>query len=142
MWYLRRGIILTKDNLVKRNWTGNTTCCFCHHEETITHLFFRCKFTRATWSIIQVASNLYPPRSMANLFGNWLQGVDHKSRMLIRVGAAALFWSLWLVEMIQFLMVITLLLCRLSTSVRTGFVRGLFFNARNIATSVQWLVCH
>jgi hypothetical protein len=23
-WYLRRGVILTKDNLVKRNWHGST----------------------------------------------------------------------------------------------------------------------
>ena len=25
-WYLRRGVILTKDNLVKRNWHGSTKC--------------------------------------------------------------------------------------------------------------------
>ena len=25
MWYLKRGVILTKDNLVKRNWHGNTS---------------------------------------------------------------------------------------------------------------------
>jgi hypothetical protein len=27
-WYLRRGVILTKDNLVKRNWHGSTRCVF------------------------------------------------------------------------------------------------------------------
>jgi hypothetical protein len=46
-WYLRRGIILTKDNLAKRNWHGSTKCVFCHHEETIKHLFFQCKFARS-----------------------------------------------------------------------------------------------
>jgi hypothetical protein len=25
-WYLRRGVILTKDNLAKRNWHGNKSC--------------------------------------------------------------------------------------------------------------------
>ena len=28
-WYARRGVILTKDNLVKRNWHGSTKCVFC-----------------------------------------------------------------------------------------------------------------
>ena len=27
-WYVRRGVILTKDNLVKRNWHGSTKCVF------------------------------------------------------------------------------------------------------------------
>jgi hypothetical protein len=39
-WYLHRGVILTKDNLAKRNWHGNKSCVFCHHDETIKHLFF------------------------------------------------------------------------------------------------------
>jgi hypothetical protein len=28
MWYLKRGVILTKDNLARRNWNGNKACCF------------------------------------------------------------------------------------------------------------------
>jgi hypothetical protein len=95
-WYLRRGVILTKDNLVKRNWHGCTKCVFCNHDETIKHLFFHCCFARSIWSIIQIGSSLYPPRSVANIFGNWLNGVDHKYKMLIRMGAMAVIWSLWL----------------------------------------------
>jgi hypothetical protein len=55
-WYLRRGVILTEDNLVKNNWHGNTRCVFCNQDETIKHLFFQCRFARSIWSIIQVAS--------------------------------------------------------------------------------------
>jgi hypothetical protein len=95
-WYLRRGVILTKDNLAKRNWHGNQSCVFCHHDETIKHLFFQCRFARSIWSIIQVASTLYPPRNVTNIFGNWLNGVDNRFRTLIRVGALAVIWSLWL----------------------------------------------
>jgi hypothetical protein len=43
-WYLRRGVILTKDNLVKRNWQGSKKCVFCLHDETINHLFFQCLY--------------------------------------------------------------------------------------------------
>ena len=46
-WYLRRGVILTKDNLIKRNWHGSPQCVFCHHEKTIKHLFFQCKLARS-----------------------------------------------------------------------------------------------
>ena len=95
-WYLRRGVVLTKDNLVRRNWQGSTKCCFCHHEETIKHLFFECQFARSIWSTIQVASSLYPPSSVTNIFGNWLHGIDNRDRVHIRVGAIALLWSLWL----------------------------------------------
>ena len=51
-WYLRRGVILTKDNLIKKNWHGSTKCVFCHEDETIKHLFFKCKFARSIWSVI------------------------------------------------------------------------------------------
>lgn len=95
-WYLCRGVILIKDNLIKRNWHGSARCVFCHHDKKIKHLFFHCIFARSIWSVIQVASGLYPPRSVANIFGNWLYRIDHKFRILIRVGALAVTWSLWL----------------------------------------------
>ena len=93
---LFRSVILTKDNLVRRNWHGSTKCVFCLHDETIKHLFFVCKVACSIWSTVQVASNLYPPRSVANIFGNWLHGIDIKFRTIIRVGAIAVLWSLWL----------------------------------------------
>jgi hypothetical protein len=39
MWFLNNKVLLTKDNLVKRNWHGCTKCCFCNEPETINHLF-------------------------------------------------------------------------------------------------------
>ena len=95
-WYLRRGVILTKDNLAKHNWHGSKKCVFCTHDESIKHLFFQCEFARSIWSAVQIGSTLYPPRSVANIFGNWLNGVDPRFKLLIRVGAIAVIWSLWL----------------------------------------------
>jgi hypothetical protein len=95
-WYLCKGVILTKDNLAKRNWIGSRTCVFCHQDETIKHLFLQCRFARSIWSVIQVASTLFPPRSIANIFGNWLNGIDNRFKKHIRVGAIAFIWSLWL----------------------------------------------
>ena len=45
LWYLRKGVIVTKDNLAKRSWQGNQQCCFSHENETIQHLFFDCWLT-------------------------------------------------------------------------------------------------
>ena len=70
VWYLRRGVILTKDNLIKSNWHGSRQCVFYPHDETMKHLFFHCKLARSIWSVIQIASALYPPCSVANVFGN------------------------------------------------------------------------
>jgi hypothetical protein len=95
-WYLCHGVILTKDNLAKRNWHGSKSCVFCHQDEIIKHLFFQCRFGRSIWSIIQVASTLYPPHSVANIFGNWQHNIDNRFRKLIRVGALVAIWSLWL----------------------------------------------
>ena len=86
-WYACRGVILSKDNLIKRNWKGSKKCVFCLHDETIKHLLFECKIARSIWSTIQIASNLYPPSSVVNIFSNWLNGIDHKYRTIIRLGA-------------------------------------------------------
>ena len=63
---------------------------------TIKHLFFHCKLARSIWSAIQIDSGLYPLCSVANIFGNYLHGIEYKFRTLLRVGALAIIWSLWL----------------------------------------------
>lgn len=66
-WYLRRGVILTKDNLIKRNWHGSPQCVSCHHDETIKHLFFQCKLARSIWLSTDV-----PVRSVyGRLYNVW-----------------------------------------------------------------------
>ena len=85
-------MIITRDNLSCRSWKCSKTCVFCQHDESIKHLFFECKF----WAVVQVASNLYPPRTARNMFGNWLRGIDKQFSAHILVGAAALCWAMWL----------------------------------------------
>jgi hypothetical protein len=48
------------------------------------------------WSLIQLASTLYQPSSVANIFRNRLNSVDHRFKKHIRVEAIAVIWSLWL----------------------------------------------
>ena len=96
LWYLRKGIILTKDNLAKRNWQGSQKCCFCNNDETIKHLFFDCQFTRVVWTLIHVATGLPRPRNVANIFGTWLGGLSNNFMQVVYLGVAAFCWSVWL----------------------------------------------
>jgi hypothetical protein len=36
MWFLYRKALLTKDNIVKRNWIGWKKCAFCDWEESLS----------------------------------------------------------------------------------------------------------
>jgi hypothetical protein len=98
MWFLHKGVILTKDSLLKRNWNGCSKCCFCDQNETIHHLFFSCPFAKILWRIIYMTFNIPPPSSITNLFGNWLKGVTKKDKGLVRVGVCALLWAIWIVR--------------------------------------------
>jgi zinc-binding in reverse transcriptase len=49
LWMLLNNKILTKDNLCKRNWTGDITCVFCSAPESVDHLFFKCPFISTFW---------------------------------------------------------------------------------------------
>ncbi|WVZ91642.1 hypothetical protein U9M48_037786 [Paspalum notatum var. saurae] len=90
------GVLLTKDNLTKRNWQGNKSCAFCHNDETIEHIFFECRFARTVWDFFQCASNLTKPNNAPHMFGSWLQGLPSTWQRIVLLGAAALCWSIWL----------------------------------------------
>jgi hypothetical protein len=95
MWYLYKRVIITKDNLARRQWQGDRNCCFCSSNESIQHLLFECHFAKFIWRI-QVSSNLLPPTSVHNMFTGWLEGIDRKLKSQILVSASAICWAIWL----------------------------------------------
>jgi hypothetical protein len=95
MWFLYKKVILTKDNLARRNWKGCTKCVFCGLKETIDHLFISCPFSRLVWRVVHFTFSIPPPSNITNLFGNWLNGIDKKTKERIRVGVCALVWTIW-----------------------------------------------
>jgi hypothetical protein len=95
MWFLHRMEVLTKDNLIRRNWIGSKSCCFCDGNEPIHHLFFDCPFAKIIWRIIHMMFGLSPPKNIKNLFGNWLKGIPKKDLIKIRVGVGAVIWTMW-----------------------------------------------
>ena len=96
LWYLVKGVVLTKDNLVKRNWQDNKKYAFCNSDETIHHLFINCHFASHMWRLISICFGLKPPRSVQHVYGTWLVGVDSKTKYLIITGVSALCWAIWI----------------------------------------------
>src|SRR3954471_336853 len=104
-----------------------------------------------------MASNLYQPKSIANIFGNWLNRIDNKLKIILRVGVLAVIWSLWLCRndkifsdknftCLQVLYRCTGILCSWSILQRMEY-RGFFMEAgarleavaRNIFIQHGWL---
>lgn len=46
MWLTEYRAILTKDNMIKRNWKCDPICYFCSEREGINHLMFECNVTK------------------------------------------------------------------------------------------------
>ncbi len=96
MWYLLKGVVLTKDNLARRNWNGSLRCCFCVKNESIQHLFIDCHYAKFLWRAVQFSFGLYLPSIITHIFYGWLLGMDKKRSKLVLVGASAICWALWL----------------------------------------------
>ena len=94
LWFLNRKVLLTKDNLARRKWQGCTKCSFCGSEETVEHLLISCPFAKIVLRIVYNTYNITPPANITNMFGNWMNGIDRKTKAQIRIGVSAQIWFL------------------------------------------------
>jgi hypothetical protein len=95
MWFLHRKALVTKDNLLKRNWIGCKKCAFCVSEESVEHLFITCNCAKLVWQVVYFTFNILPSTNIKNLFGKWLNGIDKSTKARISVGVCALLWAIW-----------------------------------------------
>jgi hypothetical protein len=51
MWYLKKEVVLIKDNLARRKCDGSKQCSFCLYDDTIHHLFYDCYYARFLWGL-------------------------------------------------------------------------------------------
>ena len=59
------------------------------------HLFIQCSFAKIIWTVVYSTFYITPPTNITNMFGNWLNEVDKKTKDRIRIGVSAICWSLW-----------------------------------------------
>lgn len=74
-WYLRRSLVLTKDNLACRNWQGSKKT-LCIHYDIIKNPLFSIQICMFYLFIDRIASNLYPSTSVINIIGHSLDGIQ------------------------------------------------------------------
>lgn len=91
MWFLHRGVILTKDNLTKRNWQCCKNYYFCDQEENIPGLFLSCPFASVIWRMIQVAYNLPPLASITKFVPKLVGGCQPNFKGTYPCGSMCLF---------------------------------------------------
>jgi hypothetical protein len=72
MWYMYKGIVLTKDNLARHSWDGNKQCNFCCKDETIRHLFFNCYYARFLWGLTHITFGIPPTLLICLVLGQTL----------------------------------------------------------------------
>ncbi|WVZ92703.1 hypothetical protein U9M48_038749, partial [Paspalum notatum var. saurae] len=94
-----RGVILTKDNLAKRNWKGKRNCEFCSKQETIQHLFFESHYAKFLWRAVTV---LFRETHWIRLWAQLQCTNDERDRrygaslQVSRVGGSKLFCLSWM----------------------------------------------
>jgi hypothetical protein len=89
IWFLKKGVILTKDNLAK-NWQGSKYCCFCSNFETIQHMFFECNYAKFLWPVLHMVFGITPPCTVANLLGIGINSVEKIKLVIPSRGACLL----------------------------------------------------
>jgi hypothetical protein len=96
MWYVYKGVVLTKDNLAKHNWNGSKQCSFYCKDESIQHLFFDCSYARFVWGQVHITFGIRPPLSTKDLFDTWSNILRGSFKRQILDVASAFCWALWL----------------------------------------------
>ena len=96
LWLVNRNAVLTKDNLIKRNWQGSACCVFCGNDENINHLFFECSLAKMMWTIMRFAFNIpRNPENVEDLLGPWINRFRGSLKKNMLVGISAILWTIW-----------------------------------------------
>jgi len=125
LWYLQKEVVLTKDNLARKNWKGSLKCVGCNLDESIQHLFLDCHYARMVWRMVYLGTGLTQPKSIRHLFGSWLSNQNTKIRDLIWVGSLLYARQSGIPAMTLFFIELNIILFyRLFLGERTGYAFG------------------
>jgi hypothetical protein len=95
LWLILKDRILSKENLSKINWKGDTDCGFCGISESTKHMFFECPVARYVWRIVKMALNLHAiPDDVEFIFGTWIINFKKDVRSLVMLGCGVVLWCL------------------------------------------------
>jgi hypothetical protein len=96
LWIVFKKSLLTKDNLVRRGWSGDETCRFCSNKETMDHIFFGCAVARFVLGVEACAFHMENLPTKMGEVCSWILAVkSKKEQKLITTSFAAILWVLW-----------------------------------------------
>lgn len=95
MWLIHQNSILTKNNLSRRGWNGDSKCMFCRENESILHLLFECSMAKYVWSIVEMVVGGDCKPSSFDQFCYWVKIFIPRAEKLHLVGLAGICWALW-----------------------------------------------
>jgi hypothetical protein len=95
LWLIWHNAIATRDNLLKRNWTGDSLCQFCSEQKSISHLFFGCAVVKFVWSTVATAINSHTRPGSFSQFFWWFPRFVLASRNTQIASVAAICWAIW-----------------------------------------------
>jgi len=95
LWLLEKGVILTKDNLIKRKWVGDPSCYFCSDNENINHLLFCCPVAKVIWGIIAMSLGANNIPTDIDQYKRWVNRWLPNGTSFHTLGLAAFCWAIW-----------------------------------------------
>jgi zinc-binding in reverse transcriptase len=94
LWLISKNKILTKDNLRKRGWIGDSKCVFCQEDETINHLFLHCS-NACLWSWLSNYNNFNFCISSIEELWTIDYSIPFKDSNLCEIIRGAFLWVIW-----------------------------------------------
>lgn len=95
MWLLTHNKILTKNNLQKKGWHGNTSCHFCSIRENVAHLFLNCSRARHIWFWMGSCQNLIEHWHSISDILEFVYTLPQPHRNAFLTVFGALAWNVW-----------------------------------------------
>jgi hypothetical protein len=95
MWLLEQRVVLTKDNMLKRNWYGNPDCYFCGAPESNDHLFFACPIAKVIWGVVACCFKQKTRPVTYDHYWVWIKSALLGGEHVYMLGVAAICWAIW-----------------------------------------------
>jgi zinc-binding in reverse transcriptase len=97
LWLVQKNMILTKHNMLKRGWTGNTSCIFCNDIESVEHLFIHCTVASCLWNWISHHNNFrfHDHRVSIKVLWSIDYCIPFKDSNLYELLRGAVLWVIW-----------------------------------------------
>ncbi|XP_078150904.1 uncharacterized protein LOC144546233 [Carex rostrata] len=95
MWLVSQNRILTKSNLRKKGWDGDTTCVFCDNDETANHLFLTCPLAMQIWQLWCPSRSITVGWSTITEIISYAVSLPAHHRTVFLILVSAICWTLW-----------------------------------------------